>query len=693
VTGRLRLADGVILARAADLPVDRRGGVSCAEDDWIITRPGLRSSSHLLDAQGAGLLAEFRTPSTLVEAALRHCRSSQADPESVLHQAHPLVAGLLTIGVLVEEGDAERGGLLPALELGTSFSGFEILHCERTSRDTELYQARRGLTVAALRIERAPDGPGGGAIEREAVVLRTLGGQGAPLLLAAGRWQGRRFLAAEWCEGVAAGKAAEELRAAGDRAGLAALRRSISKVYEHLHAAGVRHGAVHGNHVLVAADGQVRLIDFQQAERSGAAGEPGAVAGLLDSLAAGGRPPGPRTAVPALLARTLERLRTAGGAAAPHLPPLPSGGIARGLAGVPLALLCLARARRESGLLAAADRWITAAVGACRQGELAPDPDGAVSPFRSATGLWSVEALIAGALGDRSRLERALAELAAAARPAINPDLYFGRLGLLLACALLYESCPEGPEQKPAAALRTLGEEITSDVWRELDALPPIAHQPRETNLGLAHGWAGFLSATLAFHRATGSPLPPRLRDRLGELAGQAVPWGRGMRWRWPLSDPWPGPMPTMAGWCNGSAGMVFLWSQAYRIFAEPEWLELARKAAWDTWDAPAPPGIGGLCCGLAGRSYALLSLYRLGEGRVWLERSRELARRAAEEIAHSSEPQDSLYRGELGVAVLLADLEHPEEAAMPFFESRPGVPPTELPVCTPKSADGTPSN
>jgi eukaryotic-like serine/threonine-protein kinase len=64
-----------------------------------------------------------------------------------------------------------------------------------------------------------------------------------------------------------------------------------------------------------------------------------------------------------------------------------------------------------------------------------------------------------------------------------------------------------------------------------------------------------------------------------------------------------------------------------------------------------------------------LLNLYRHGGGAEWLERARDLAERAAIEAARSFESSHSLYQGEVGVAVLIADLARPEQAAMPFFE------------------------
>ena len=72
--------------------------------------------------------------------------------------------------------------------------------------------------------------------------------------------------------------------------------------------------------------------------------------------------------------------------------------------------------------------------------------------------------------------------------------------------------------------------------------------------------------------------------------------------------------------------------------------------------------------CGSAGRAYALLNLYKHTGATEWLSRARQLANHAVSALS-SSQRHDSLWKGELGVAVLIADLASPENALMPFFE------------------------
>ncbi len=286
--------------------------------------------------------------------------------------------------------------------------------------------------------------------------------------------------------------------------------------------------------------------------------------------------------------------------------------------------------------------------------------------------------------------------------------------------------------------LRAMGDGLLAGIWRDIVPLRPIEQCREWSNLGIAHGWAGALYAMLRWCRSAGRPLPAGLPGRLDQLAGCAESCGRGIRWRWynlPAGEPWaPGaaaalrltpsvdaaapvsghtapplavphdggaaavapvtpmapigamapmthgaqaaPEPVwMAGWCNGSAGMVHLWTAAARMLPGGGYERLAVDAAWHVWEAPERSF--SLCCGLAGRAYALLDLYQHGCGAEWLERARTLAGRAAaavaeEEVAGAdssfASSAASLYRGPLGVAVLAADLARPRDAAMPLF-------------------------
>ncbi len=372
------------------------------------------------------------------------------------------------------------------------------------------------------------------------------------------------------------------------------------------------------------------------------------------------RPSGPSPAE-ALLSRVLERVGMDGALLAAGLPAAPRASLTYGAAGIACACYRLAQTREDSGLLSLADLWAARALGNGDREDSFYDPEiditpeivSRVSPYHTASGVHAVRVLIAHALGDGgSQREAVAAFLAAAQEPCDNPDLTLGRSGVLLAVSLVLDVL-DGPDVPEVLAF---GNTLLADLWRDLDAEPAIAFSD---NLGIAHGWAGYLYATLRWCRSAGVARPGNLEARLAELGEAAQPWGRGLRWRWGRS--------TMPGWCNGSAGFVHLWTLAHRELGDPAFAALAEGATWNAWESPE--GGGSLCCGLAGRAYALLNFHRHGGGREWLGRARVLASRAALEIERASEREDSLYKGKIGVALLAADLARPETAVMPFFE------------------------
>jgi eukaryotic-like serine/threonine-protein kinase len=379
-----------------------------------------------------------------------------------------------------------------------------------------------------------------------------------------------------------------------------------------------------------------------------------------------------------LLARVLARVKPGGDLFRDGIPEPPRVSLNFGSAGIGHALYRIALAREDAALLSLADLWAARAVaaGTADEGFYAPakglgqDTVGRVSPYHTPTGPFCVQALIAHVLGFPALQRPAVkAFLGAAREPCAERDLTLGRSGLLLAAALLLDARSGLAGDPVLDALTGFGDELLAGLWSELDLLPAIRENQERPALGMAHGWAGYLYASLQWCRAAGRPQPARLAERLDELAACARPWGRGLRWRWRGGESrWS--VGSMPGWCNGSAGFVFLWALAHRMLGDARWARLAEGAAWNAWESSGQSA--SLCCGLAGRAYALLNLHRHGGGAEWLQRARELGERAAiaaMEAAAEPEPSHSLYRGEVGVAVLIADLAHSQQAAMPFFE------------------------
>lgn len=344
----------------------------------------------------------------------------------------------------------------------------------------------------------------------------------------------------------------------------------------------------------------------------------------------------------------------------------PKVSINYGTAGAAVALLQIAQTRNDAALLFLADVWRSRAVnqigidGAYYEPsrDLSEEVLGHVTPYHTESGVHAAAAMIAAAMGNDGAHDRAIAAFLRASRqPCAELDLTLGRSASLLAASMLL---PLGDHRE----LRAFGSETMNEIWSELDQRPPIGESRKRTYLGIAHGWCGYMYAALRWCAASGDALPFRLTERLHELAALRILKGRGAYWRTLADDPSSTSMP---GWCNGSAGHVFLFTLAHRVLGDAEWLRLAELAAWNTWDEARGPTT--LCCGTSGRAYALLNLYKHTGDREWLARARALANHAAENAVATSQQRYSLWKGELGPAVLIADLASPETARMPFFE------------------------
>ncbi len=368
----------------------------------------------------------------------------------------------------------------------------------------------------------------------------------------------------------------------------------------------------------------------------------------------------------ALLETTLQSFARGGEMFTARYPEAPTASINYGSAGAAVGLLRIAETRSDPELLALADVWRSRAVvligtdGAYSNEavELSSEELGEVTPYHTESGIHAAAAMIAAAVGDTFSQHCAVdAFLRASRRPCAQLDLTLGRSGSLLAAAILLTSGDDLP------ALRTFGSETMHAIWSELDTHPALANSPQGTSLGIAHGWAGYLYAALRWCVASGETLPARFMERLDEFAALKTIAGRGAYWRPRIGDPdW-----TMPGWCNGSAGQVFLFTLAHGMFGDEEWLRLAERCAWSTWDEPC--GVATLCCGSAGRAYALLNLYKHTGQSEWLSRAVHLANHASDVAVSTSQRKNALWKGELGVAVLISDLASPGQARMPFFE------------------------
>lgn len=400
--------------------------------------------------------------------------------------------------------------------------------------------------------------------------------------------------------------------------------------------------------------------------------------GDLDGLAAALTSLDPPPAAPAIgrigtgfaeCYRALIRDSAPGGSWLTEDMPAPFSSVKFGAAGVAFALLRMADALGDGELLAAAEIWSRRAArrigerGAfeCPELGLVPERIGYRSPFHNASGVYWVEAMIAAAQGAESRQKAALQGfLETSALPGAGPDLALGDAGTLLACAFLLARTPN-PRQPLRQGLLALGDELAAGLFRHAD----LGESPQRAPgfLGMAHGWTGCLFAALMWARATRAPPAPFLLGQLDELAALGRPRGRGRCWPVRLAKP----EEALTGWCHGSAGYVLLFNLAAELTADSRYHELADDAAWDAWDDGSITA--SLCCGLVGRAYALLSRHRSSGDPGWRRRAEDLTYRAARRGQFGDAHRRSLYKGQLALSMLSAEVDRGSSVDFPCVE------------------------
>ena len=348
----------------------------------------------------------------------------------------------------------------------------------------------------------------------------------------------------------------------------------------------------------------------------------------------------------------------------------PRASVTYGAAGIAYALYRLAFLQDDPSLLTLADIWLAEARRACHDKHawineaigVTRERIGKISPYHCMAGVHLVEALIGHAMGNPPLQHLAVEGFVAASGDICdNLDLTLGWSGTLLGCALLMDA---QLDDASGTSITGLGDAVLGRLMERINGSDIAGRSVEQEYLGVAHGWAGLLYASLRWHQAKRRSVPDVIISRLDELAELGEPMGRGLRWPVRLGR-MPGDVGFLAGWCNGSAGLVHLWTAAYQSTGEGSHLTLAERAGWHTWEEPG--GIASLCCGLAGRAYALINLYRHTGDHRWLRRARELAARAVE-VSDQAQP-DSLYKGNTGIALLTAELSAPDHAIMPLFE------------------------
>jgi hypothetical protein len=116
----------------------------------------------------------------------------------------------------------------------------------------------------------------------------------------------------------------------------------------------------------------------------------------------------------------------------------------------------------------------------------------------------------------------------------------------------------------------------------------------------------------------------------------------------WPRRE---GVEPERLQWCNGAPGIL----AAAGSYLDEELLLAGAELIWQA----GPPGMekgSGICHGTAGNGHALLKIFERTGDEVWLDRARRFAVHAVEQIQRRGTGRYSLFTGDVGVALYVAD-------------------------------------
>src|SRR6185437_13575938 len=170
---------------------------------------------------------------------------------------------------------------------------------------------------------------------------------------------------------------------------------------------------------------------------------------------------------------------------------------------------------------------------------------GNISLYHSITGVLCVNALICSSMGRINLFTELINKfINAASSTSDKLDLTTGRSGLLIGCALTIESIRSNGHFNKELLIQ-FGNETLNSIWDEIDELKPIREDKRIEYLGIAHGWAGILYASLLWCHLSRQPVPRNLLERINQLIECRESHDTTVSWRKKLNHP-----AVWTGWC-----------------------------------------------------------------------------------------------------------------------------------------------
>lgn len=291
------------------------------------------------------------------------------------------------------------------------------------------------------------------------------------------------------------------------------------------------------------------------------------------------------------------------------------------------------------------------------------------STYNQLPGLYVVLAFISYAKGEFSQVKACVCELIKYCYKSkvAETDLTLDTLGIVLSLIHILLRDIKNILKDQHIEIEHVIEKILKPILYKINRTTLI--ETATSNLGIAHGAAGQLYVILKWHEYKKTHPSKKFFIQLDALIDLTIPYGSG------ICIPWRNEAQyifhTMSGWCNGSAGIAMLLCETVQITKEKKYLPIIEKFIWHCWeDSATNPN---LCCGLSGRAYALSYYALLSKKSIWHVRAQYLADKAIESsktVNLKEMPTHSLYKGQLGVALMALEITNTDQVSMPFFAS-----------------------
>ena len=294
IEGDLVLHENIQIVSVSDFHPNLLSRLGGDENDYVVSIRHSRMQSKRISKDAAEFLEYFHTPCSIVKAVMVHSQLNNLEPQELLKAVYEFVISCVHSGILDNPIHEQIGKKDAKFTKGTWFNGFRICSCVQFLADTQVYQAEdnEGKKVALKYVvsNASPQ-----VIEALCCEINTLNQLKAlrceyvPKIFDASADSNNLFIITSWCEGKTLFNLLQETSLTVENK--YELIVNLVTAYSSLSKAGILHGDVHPNNIIVSDSLHVQLVDFgsavpiEQNENKRKAGRVGSVSYFSPEMA------------------------------------------------------------------------------------------------------------------------------------------------------------------------------------------------------------------------------------------------------------------------------------------------------------------------------------------------------------------------------------------------------------------------